>query len=241
MISVEEFLQANPVKPQFDAFGGGDDAGVGEGTCEVAQSSKDQGTVSSGVRHGRRGVSQRGHRMGRRGGFGMAAGVGEGPSDPTDADACREAALCLLDASARSSGGLITRLKAKGYDEDTVTDVVNRLIEVGLVDDVAYAHAMVRYCLSRQLGEQGAIRELVRKGLDRTLASQVVAQYHESGDFVESAYALGRSIAAKNKGMDYEKRRRRLWSAGARKGHNLDLIRQVAQDVFVQSGQEEEQ
>lgn len=240
MISVEKFLQANPVKLQLGAFGGGDLVDISEGTSEAARTGKAQGATSSGVRHGRRGASQRGRRMGRRGGFGMAAGMGEGPSDPTDSDACREAALCLLDASARSSGGLIARLKAKGYDEGTVSDVVDRLIEVGLVDDVAYAHAMVRYCLSRQLGEQGTIRELVRKGLDRTLASQVAAQYHESGDFVESAYALGRSVAAKTEGMEYEKRRRRLWSAGSRKGHSPDLIRQVAQDVFAQSGQEEQ-
>ena len=50
--------------------------------------------------------------------------------DPNDLDACREAALRLLDAAPRASGALRERLLAKGYGEAIVDEVIERLIRV---------------------------------------------------------------------------------------------------------------
>ena len=43
---------------------------------------------------------------------------------PNDLDACREAALRLLDAAPRASGALRERLLAKGYGEAIVDEVI---------------------------------------------------------------------------------------------------------------------
>ena len=43
--------------------------------------------------------------------------------DPNDLDACREAALRLLDAAPRASGALRERLLSKGYGEAIVDEV----------------------------------------------------------------------------------------------------------------------
>ena len=48
--------------------------------------------------------------------------------DPNDLDACREAALRLLDAAPRASGALRERLLSKGYGEAIVDEVIERLI-----------------------------------------------------------------------------------------------------------------
>ena len=53
--------------------------------------------------------------------------------DPNDLDACREAALRLLDAAPRASGALRERLLAKGYGEAIVDEVIERLIRVQLI------------------------------------------------------------------------------------------------------------
>ena len=57
--------------------------------------------------------------------------------DPNDLDACREAALRLLDAAPRASGALRERLLSKGYGEAIVDEVIERLIRVQLIDDRA--------------------------------------------------------------------------------------------------------
>ena len=65
-------------------------------------------------------------------------------SDADDVDACREAALRLLDAAPRASGALRERLIAKGYAVGIVDEVIERLTRVHLLDDRAYAEALDR-------------------------------------------------------------------------------------------------
>ena len=103
--------------------------------------------------------------------------------DPNDLDACREAALRLLDAAPRASGALRERLLAKGYGEAIVDEVIERLIRVQLIDDGAYAESAVRYCAGRMMGRRGAVLELARKGVDRKLAEQVCGEAEQNGIF----------------------------------------------------------
>lgn len=160
-----------------------------------------------------------------------------GPSpDCSDAeetlDMCREAALRLLDAAARPSGALRGRLLDKGYDTDTVDEVIARLTRVGLLDDRAYAESAVRYCVGRCMGRRGTVAELVRKGVDRGLAETVAAQAEQCGMFEESAWELGRRYARKTVGLETAVRRRRFWSAGGRKGHDPGVLRRVAEELL---------
>ena len=152
--------------------------------------------------------------------------------DSRDVDACREAALRLLDASPRSSGGLRARLMDKGYDERAIDAVIGRLTELKLLDDRAYAESAVRYCLNRLMGGRGAVMELRRKGIDSALASRVVDEVARQGLFEESAWELGRKVCRKTQGLDRQVRLRRFWAAGGRKGHDPETLRRVAHELM---------
>jgi regulatory protein len=154
------------------------------------------------------------------------------PDDPTDAQACQEAALTLLDASAKSSSALIKRLVDKGYDETVSQDVVAHLAQLHLVDDQEFAQGVVRSCVARMMGERGTMMELQRKGVETSLAKTVAAQARDQGLFEDAAWELGRSVAAKTKGLETQVRLRRFWSAGGRKGHDPSVLREVAQQLF---------
>lgn len=170
-----------------------------------------------------------------RGGFGAphsGVAVRVELEDPGDADACREAALSLLDAAPRSSGALADRLAEKGYDSATVDQVIVRLRELGLLDDDAYAQSVIRSCVSRMMGARGAAQELSRKGVDRALAARVVAEASEAGVFEECAWELGRQVARRTEGLDRDVRLRRFWSAGGRKGHAPDVLSAIAHELF---------
>ena len=114
-----------------------------------------------------------------------------------------------------------------------VDDVIARLIRVRLIDDEAYAQSAVRYCASRLMGHRGAVMELKRKGVDRQLAQRVCDEAESQGVFAEAAWELGRRTARKTAGLDVEVRKRRFWSAGGRKGHNPEVLREIAQELFV--------
>ena len=120
----------------------------------------------------------------------------------------------------------------KGYDAPTVDAVIERLIELRLLDDRAYAESAVRYCLGRLMGERGALMELQRKGVERRLAAQVVDEACRQGLFEESAWELGRKILGKTRNLDRRVRLRRFWAAGGRKGHDPEALRRIAHELF---------
>lgn len=226
MISVERFLEQQGLQPVLSEAGGSAlssgrrlqdgriESGCGQVLCN------DEEDTPERTRHARH--------AGR-----VVAGVSRTPDDPNDLDACREAALRLLDAAPRPSGAMRERLVGKGYAPEVVDDVIARLIRVHLIDDEAYAQSAVRYCASRLMGYRGAVMELKRKGVNRQLAQHVCDEAESQGVFAEAAWELGRRTARKTAGLDVEVRKRRFWSAGGRKGHDPEVLREIAQELFV--------
>ena len=147
-------------------------------------------------------------------------------------DTCREAALRLLDAAPRSSGALRDRLLGKGFDETVVERVVERMVDLLLINDPDYAESVVRVCAGRMMGRRGTAMELDRKGVDRALAVQVLDEAERQGVFEDAAWELGRRTARKTQGLDRQVRQRRFWAAGGRKGHNPETLRRVAAELF---------
>lgn len=226
MISVERFLEQQGLQPVLSEAGGSAlssgrrlqdgriESGCGQVLCN------DEEDTPKRTRHARH--------AGR-----VVAGVSRTPDDPNDLDVCREAALRLLDAAPRPSGAMRERLVGKGYTPEVVDDVIARLIRVHLIDDEAYAQSAVRYCASRLMGYRGAVMELKRKGVNRQLAQHVCDEAESQGVFAEAAWELGRRTARKTAGLDVEVRKRRFWSAGGRKGHDPEVLREIAQELFV--------
>lgn len=226
MISVERFLEQQGLQPVLSEAGGSAlssgrrlqdgriESGCGQVLCN------DEEDTPKRTRHARH--------AGR-----VVAGVSRTPDDPNDLDACREAALRLLDAAPRPSGAMRERLVGKGYAPEVVDDVIARLIRVHLIDDEAYAQSAVRHCASRLMGYRGAVMELKRKGVNRQLAQHVCDEAESQGVFAEAAWELGRRTARKTAGLDVEVRKRRFWSAGGRKGHDPEVLREIAQELFV--------
>lgn len=226
MISVERFLEQQGLQPVLSEAGGSAlssgrrlqdgriESGCGQVLCN------DEEDTPKRTRHARH--------AGR-----VVAGVSRTPDDPNDLDACREAALRLLDAAPRPSSAMRERLIGKGYAPEVVDDVIARLIRVRLIDDEAYAQSAVRHCASRLMGYRGAVMELKRKGVDRQLAQHVCDEAESQGMFAEAAWELGRRTARKTAGLDVEVRKRRFWSAGGRKGHDPEVLREIAQELFV--------
>ena len=178
-------------------------------------------------------------RSDRRSGRGPAEGAAAQPApghpedDPGDPEAvARAICLRLLTGAARPRAGLAAALRRKGIPDEVAERVLDRLTEVGLIDDEAYAQLFVA-SRHRQGGlGAGALRqELTRKGIDAQTAASAVAVVDWDAEYQRARALLERRVdAAMAHGVDTA--RRRLLGLLARRGYPGDLSRQVVHEVL---------
>ena len=142
-------------------------------------------------------------------------------------EAAREVALRKLDARACSRSELTSAIESRGFAADLAVEVVDRLEAVGLVDDQAYADALVRSRFSGTGASGRALREvLVRKGLDSSTIERALSQIARKR----------RSLA----GVPRETAYRRLSSMLARKGYSPSVASAAVREALDAWGSGEE-
>lgn len=158
---------------------------------------------------------------------------GHPEDDPGDPEAVAKAiCLRLLTGAARPRAGLASALRRKGIPDDVAERVLDRLTEVGLIDDEAYAQSFVA---SRHrhggLGASALQQELTRKGVDAQTAASVVAVVDRDAEYQRARALLERRVdSAMANGVDTA--RRRLLGLLARRGYPADLAQRVVQEVI---------
>jgi regulatory protein len=87
----------------------------------------------------------------------------------------REAALRFLSRAAQTRQGLSRKLLSRGFSKSAAAFAVNRMIELGYVDDRAFAENWARFRLStRKEGWKSLYRGLLRGGVPRAIAEEVL-------------------------------------------------------------------
>ncbi|MEO7261185.1 MAG: regulatory protein RecX [Jatrophihabitantaceae bacterium] len=170
-------------------------------------------------------------------------GVLAPPAEPSDLDdrradpdadpegVARAICLRLLTQRARTRAELCEALAARGVPELASAKVLDRLADVGLVDDRAFAD---EYVLSRQRDRGLAVREISRqlrnKGVDEMVITAAVG---DIGAEAESATA-GQLVARKLRSMTRltpEVKTRRLVGMLVRKGYSPSMAFQIVRDA----------
>lgn len=165
---------------------------------------------------------------------GRGAAAAEHPDDP--AQRAREICLRLLAARPRTRTELHQALLRKGIEEEIAERVLDRLDEVGLVDDAAFAEVWVR---SRHnfhgLGRRALATELRRKGVAESVTSEAVAAVDPAAE-EERARQLVRKRLRTTTSTDETAMLRKLVGMLARKGYPEGLSFRVARDELRSSG-----
>lgn len=85
-----------------------------------------------------------------------------------------DAALKLVARRDHFRAELAEKLRRKGFDDDDVGAAIDRLVDLGLVDDEAFAARFVEFrATDRGWGPRRLTAELQRRGVDRELAETV--------------------------------------------------------------------
>lgn len=155
-------------------------------------------------------------------------------ADSPDADpvaVAREIALRQLTVRARSRAELAKALVRKNVPDEVAKTVLDRLTDVGLVDDEVFARDWLAAGDRRQRSRRALLMELAEKGVDREIAESAAAELDADRD-----YAVARGYAErKAAGMGRvapEARYRRLAGALARRGFPASVVAQVTREVL---------
>jgi regulatory protein len=152
-------------------------------------------------------------------------------SEPDPHDWARQIVLRQLTAAPRSRAQLEQALRRKDCPDDVAAVVLDRMEEVGLVDDSAYAGMLVR---SQQAGRGLARRALAqeprRKGVDDETAQEALDAVDPQAE-EDRARALVTKKMRSLSGLDPVVQTRRLAGMLARKGYPSEMSRRLVREA----------
>jgi len=143
----------------------------------------------------------------------------------------RNIGLRLLTAAPRSRRQLADAFERRGVPSDVAERVLNRFVEVGLLDDAEYARLVVHsQHVDRGLSGRALRFALRKRGIDGELAEAAMSNLDD--DDVE---AMARSLLARKlrsmTGVDRNTRVRRASGLLARKGYSPSLIARLVREM----------
>ncbi|WP_338895759.1 recombination regulator RecX [Streptomyces sp. TG1A-60] len=220
-----------------EPYGGDGDAGRREdgsrsGAGGDARGGRRRGFGESGDGPNDRGTQDGGSSLSSR------AGKGEFPGDPVE----RARAICLrlLTGTPRTRKQLADALHKREIPEDVAGEVLSRFEEAGLINDSAFADAWVESRHhGRGLARRALARELRTKGVDSALIDEAVAQLDSEQEESTARELVARKLRS-TRGLDRDKRLRRLAGMLARKGYPEGMALRVVRQALEDEGEETE-
>ena len=159
--------------------------------------------------------------------------------EPDPYDVARNIVLRQLTMAPRSRKQLEEKLRAKGCADEVAETVLDRMTEVGLVDDEAFAGMLVRsQQATRGLGRRGIAQELRRKGVDDELIRDQLDSIDDDAER-DRAVELARKKVRTMRGAEYVVQQRRVAGMLARKGYSPSLVMSVVREVLQESADED--
>lgn len=134
-----------------------------------------------------------------------------------------EGALSLLDVCDRTERQVMEKLTRRGIVPQAAQAAVDRLKEMGLIDDAAYAQRLVQRQSDKAVGRYAMKRKLLQKGVDPEQAEAalcVLTGEQQQGACLTAAHQLARRY----RGEENAVARRKLSQALARRGFSWDEI-----------------
>ncbi|MFJ5309677.1 recombination regulator RecX [Streptomyces sp. NPDC088350] len=240
-------------RPFRSSVPGGTSRGGGFGDDAPGRSSRrSRGARDEGGSRGgtARGDGARGRR-GRRGrGFGESSGEDGGdfsssraekeepPADP--AERARGICLRLLTGTPRTRKQLADALRKREIPDEVADEVLSRFEEVGLINDGAFADAWVESRHhGRGLARRALAQELRTKGVDSTLIDEAVSQLDSEQEETTARDLVDRKLRS-TRGLDRDKRLRRLAGMLARKGYSQGMALRVVRQALEEEGEDTE-
>lgn len=166
-------------------------------------------------------------------GTGELPAVGSAAADrePDPESVARAIGLRLLTAAPRSRQQLADAFERRDVPREVAERVLDRFVEIGLVNDAEYARMLVRsQHADRGLARRALRSELRKRGIDDELAEAAVGDLSAEQEEDTARSLLGRRLRSMT-GLDREVRVRRLSGLLARKGYSPSVIARLLREM----------
>ncbi|SDP13175.1 regulatory protein [Pedococcus dokdonensis] len=151
--------------------------------------------------------------------------------EPDAYDVARQIVLRQLAMSPKSRHQLRDKLRARNCPDDVAEAVLDRMTEVGLIDDEAYAGMLVRsQQAGRGLARRALARELRTKGVDDETAKATLDQIDPEVERDRAAQLVAKKLRSMH-GLEPLVQKRRLAGMLARKGYPAELAMAVIREA----------
>jgi regulatory protein len=150
----------------------------------------------------------------------------------------KEIAYRFISYKPRTLKEVSDKLKAKGFQSDLVSKVVEELKNYGFINDLEYARNFVlNKSRSKTLGELALRRELLSKGISSEIVDGVLSERENLIDEFEIALDLAQGKLKQIKSLKKRKRgrdeyKRRIYEFLLRRGFKFETINRVMREVF---------
>ncbi|MFH9607322.1 recombination regulator RecX [Streptomyces sp. NPDC017448] len=214
-----------------------DDVGARSGRRSRGGPAAGGGFGEGAGRRARSGTRGSGSPSSSRAGKGEPRGSGE-PRDPVEQ--ARSICLRLLTGTPRTRQQLADALRKREIPDEAAEEVLARFEDVGLIDDAAFAGAWVESRHhGRGLARRALVRELRTKGVDSAVIDEAVGQLDADQEEETARELVARKLRS-TRGLDRDKRLRRLAGMLARKGYGEGMALRVVRQALEEEGEETE-
>ena len=157
-----------------------------------------------------------------------------------------EAALLLLEVRARARREIETRLTQKGYDNEVITQVLEKLTTLGLLDDAQFAaqwvEAKTRVGGSRPVGRRRLSSELFGKGVAKDQIAEAVGVVSNDDELALARAAAAKKVRVVPTDRDLlQAERRKLMGFLQRRGFGWETVKQVTREALPTPGEAAEE
>ncbi|MGK5728729.1 recombination regulator RecX [Streptomyces sp. URMC 124] len=174
------------------------------------------------------------------GGAPSSSRAGDDGAPPRPEEQARAICLRLLTGTPRTRKQLADALAKRGIPDEVAEEVLSRFEDVGLIDDAAFAGAWVESRHhGRGLARRALARELRTKGVDSAVIEEAVGQLDAEQEEHTARELVERKLRS-TRGLDREKRLRRLAGMLARKGYSEGLALRVVRRALEEEGEDPE-
>lgn len=150
-------------------------------------------------------------------------------------DKTRRIALDLLGIRDRTVHEMRERLAKRECDASDIDTVVADLEALGLLDDRKFVQRWVETRRQRRPeGVPKVMRDLLRRGVDKSIIEQELAELDDALGSREEALELLRRNRKRYEGLDAMKAQRRMYGLLARRGFDPDTTRTAVERAWAE-------
>ena len=159
-----------------------------------------------------------------------SASAGDPEADPVEVG--KQILLQQLSHAPKTRHQLAEVLARRNVPDDAAAAALDRISELGYIDDAAYARAWVESRhRSKGLSERVLRRELVDRGVAAPLIDKALLLVDSESERAAAAELVEKKLRSM-RGLDRETQTRRLISLLGRKGYSSGLAYSVVRDVL---------